>query len=115
MVDNIKGSEYINQSYIQRNGLEQLINAAKSQQTNAYQQMFISDQSDISDEAKALLMKEEEVEYFKSFLTEGSKDIDNRVELLKAQIADGSYALPSDDDLAAALLGNEDFKTLMGL
>lgn len=114
MVNNVQGSDNVVNRQVQQNSINALLNQKRLQGKNPYADFPIQDKADISQEAKALLTKEQELEHFKK-LAKNEPDFEpSKVELLKAQFEAGLYKMPSDEDLASALLGDEDFKAMMG-
>ena len=59
-------------------------------------------------------LQSKQPEYFKQFLLE-EDSVSDKVDVIKAQLEAGTYKMPSDDELAEALLSNADFRGLMGL
>lgn len=116
MVDNIQGSEYIANRQISKQTLEALMNSKKLQNNNPYASMpSILDQTEISNEAIQLFEQESEVEQYLNLLKQMPDLNENKIAAIKAQFESGTYELPTDDELASALLGDSDFKSLLGL
>lgn len=120
MVDNIKGSEYLinNPQINNSNTLQALLAKNKAKQSDGYSGFNVKDQTEISKEAYQLLEKEEEVKAYTQYLLEQIKGEDSensKVAAIAEQYKNGTYQMPTDDQLAEALLGNGDFKDLMGL
>jgi anti-sigma28 factor (negative regulator of flagellin synthesis) len=116
MVDNVHNSESVLNRQVQANqDLHKLVIQKRLNADNPYKELLsVSDTTDISNEALKLFEKEKELQFFKEMATEEPEINRAKVELLKAQYEKGIYKMPSDDELAEALLGNSDFKTLMG-
>lgn len=116
MVDNIQGSEYIANRQVSKQTLEALMNTKRVQNNNPYASMpSILDQTEISKEALQLFNKESEVEHYTEILKAMPDLNENKIAAIKAQFEAGTYELPSDEELASALLGDMDFKSLLGL
>lgn len=115
MVDNIQGSEFFTNRQIQQKSLlEALTNSKKSDSSNPYNNLLISDSTEISDEALKLFEKTNEIEYYKQILLQEEEEpVSDKVALIKAQIEAGTYKMPSNEELASAMLEDQDFKTLL--
>ena len=118
MVENIQGFNYlpnkqINQSQ-QPKDIQTLLNSKRIQQSNPYDSNPVFDKTDISSDAISLFEKEKENDYFKQ-AAQSEPDIDaDKVAQIKAQFDSNEYKMPSNDKLAEMLLGNSDFRSLMG-
>lgn len=114
MVDNVNGSEYIVKRQVQQQELQSLMNNKRLQRNNPYDDLTILDTTDISNEAISLFKKDEEVDYFKELAKQELATDDDRIAKIKAQYESGQYKIPSNDELAEALMSNTDFKVLLG-
>lgn len=116
MVDNIQGSEYLANTQLQKQTLEALLNSKRVQTNNPYSSLpSILDETDISSEAIDLFNKDSEIDYYTGIL-KNMPDIDaDKVAAIKALYDNGEYELPSDEELASALLNDFDFTSLLEL
>lgn len=118
MVENIQGSNYIPSKQIsqstQPKDIQTLLNSKRLQQNNPYGNTPVFDKTDISSDAINLLKKEEEVDQFKNAAKDQPEVNSDKVAQLKAQYDSKDYKMPSNEKLADALLGNADFRSMMG-
>jgi anti-sigma28 factor (negative regulator of flagellin synthesis) len=115
MVDNINGTESLGNHQINTaKNIQQLLNQRRIQQGDNPYKEYPLDKTDISQEALSLFTKDQELEFFKAMAKQEPDYESDKVARMKAQFEAGLYKMPSDDELADVLLGDADFKALMG-
>jgi hypothetical protein len=111
MIDNITNNEILsNNSILQQQ--EVLGVEKKSASKNPYDKnVYLSDESDISDQALSLYEKEKDVQKYKNLVLEAiSKDVSTS-DLVK--LINNQNSLISNDDLADKLANDKDFMSLL--